>query len=86
MARTLQYMYLQRAIGTIVVPVWPSSTFWPLIERFYFDHIEDYYVANGSDALVHGRNTNSLLGSRYFKGYVAALRCNFTGVTSGKRM
>ena len=31
----------------------------------------------GNQSLVHGRNLNSLLGSKHFKGYVIVLRMEF---------
>ena len=34
-ARALHYLSLQKARATIVVPVWPSSSFWPLLVGKY---------------------------------------------------
>ena len=36
----------------------------------------------GNQSLAHGRNLNSLLGSKRFKGYVIALRMEFLDQTS----
>lgn len=82
--RVLHYMYVQKALGTIVAPLWRSASFWPLIQRKYSAYVKDYVVELGGVALKHGRNTNSLLGSRSFNGQVIALRCDFRCTRLGK--
>ena len=32
-ARTIHYLSLQKAMATLVVPLWPSSSSWPLLTR-----------------------------------------------------
>lgn len=76
--RALNYLYAQHACATVVVPFWPSSYFWPVISRKFYHFIRGYKIFYGRDALVHGKNTNSLLGSGYFNGRVLALRMVFT--------
>ena len=34
--RTVHFLYTSNAIGTLVVPFWPSSHFWPIISRKCF--------------------------------------------------
>ncbi|RMX58902.1 hypothetical protein pdam_00016337, partial [Pocillopora damicornis] len=73
--------YISRFIDTttaIVVPFWPSSYFWPIITRTFASSIEDYRWFNAKDALEHGWNTNSFLGSGGFIGLVLALRMKFS--------
>ena len=67
-------MFEQKAVGSLVVPFWPSSSFWPLISRIYANFIVDHRVFSGDGSLEHGRNVNALLGSKRFKGSVMALR------------
>ena len=75
--RVFQSMRVQKAVGTVVAPVWPSASFWPLLHRKYSHYVKDHVLELGSVALRHGRNENSLLGSRSFTGQVMALRCDF---------
>ena len=62
---------------TLVVPSWPSANFWSLIFSLYKSFVIDYKTFSGQRVLMHGRNTNSLLGSRQFKGDVLAIRFKF---------
>ena len=34
-ARVIHYLSLQKAMATVVVPLWPSSSFWPLLTSKY---------------------------------------------------
>ena len=72
--RVLHYMKCQHAAGTLVVPLWPSAHFWPLIMNKY----NNYLVAHREEVLTRGRNPNLLLGSDHFTGYIIALRVEFT--------
>ena len=76
--RTIHYMYASRAIGTVIVPLWPSAYFWPVITRKFRDYVTGYEAFKGKWALRHGRNTNSLLGFEAFDGDVLAIRMNFS--------
>ena len=31
--KAIHYLYASRAIGTVIVPFWPSAYFWPVITR-----------------------------------------------------
>ena len=75
--RVQHYMKCQKAVGTVVVPFWPSAHFWPLVTSKYLKYVSDYSMHIGNQSLVHGRNPNSLLGSEHFKGYIIALRMEF---------
>ena len=77
-SNALHYMFEQKAVGSPVVPFWPSSSFWPLISRVYANFIVDYGVFSGDGSLEHGRNLNALLGSKRFKGSVMAVRLIFS--------
>ena len=68
-ARSLHYPSLQKRRATIVIPVWPSFSFWPLLTS--------QYKQNGCEALTLGRNLNSFLGSVNFTGNVVAIRLEF---------
>ena len=76
--RVLHYMKCQYAVGTLVVPFWPSAHYWPLIMHRYGDSLVAHVIRAGREVLIHGRNHNSLLGSHQFTGYIIALRMEFT--------
>ena len=76
-ARALHYLSLQKARATIVIPVWPSSSFWPLLTSQYKPFMKDCFQQNGSEALTLGRNLNSFLGSVNFTGNIVAVRLEF---------
>ena len=76
-ARVIHYLHVSRAIATVVVPFWPSSFFWPIISRKFSRFIIDCKCFDAS-ALEQGRNTNSLLGSDRFTGFILAVRMKFS--------
>ena len=76
-ARALLYLSLQKARATIVIPQWPSSSFWPLLTSKYKQFMKGCFLHNATDSLTLGRNLNSFLGSEKFTGNVVALRLEF---------
>ena len=76
-SRVLHHMKSQNAVGTVILPFWPSAHYWPLLTNKYLGYISAYSTHIGSQSLMHGRNLNSLLGSKNFKGHVIALRMEF---------
>ena len=78
-ARAVHYLHLHMVRATIVVPLWPSSSFWPLITNKHKQFIKRYLVRDGAEALRQGRNLNSFLASDKFIGKVIAVRLEFVG-------
>ena len=76
-ASVIHYLSLLKAIATLVVPLWPSSSFWPLLASKYRSFIKGCFTLNASQALTLGRNLRSFLGSPRFTGEVVALRFEF---------
>ena len=76
--RVLHYLKSQQAVGTLVVPLWPSAHFWPLITLKDSSYLVAHSIYIGKEVLTHGRNPNSLLGSDLFTGNIIALRLKFT--------
>ena len=76
-SRVLHYMKSQNAVGTVVLPFWPSAYYWPLLTSKYLKYISAYSMHIANQSLTQGRNLNSLLGSKDFKGHVIALRMKF---------
>ena len=56
-ARIIHYLSLQKAMATFVVPLWPSSSSWPLLRRKYRSFIKGCFTLNASQALTLGRNS-----------------------------
>lgn len=77
-SRVLTFMHSCNAIGTFVVPYWPSASFWPLLISRFSPYIQDYIVFVGNSALRQGNNRKSLLGSNAWTGYLIAFRLVFS--------
>ena len=79
--RCLQHLVKCRASGVLVVPVWQSAYFWPLLCDVFSQFVRDSLIVSGKTVLRLGHNPNSLLGSPDFKSNMAALLfdCSSTG-------
>ena len=77
-SRAIQYLRMQEAQVTLVVPYWPSANYWPIVMSKYIQFVQDYRLFEGQQVLRHGRNKNSLLGSKRFIGQVMAVRLDFS--------
>ena len=73
----IHYLSLQKAIATLAVPLWPSSSFWPLLTSKYRSLFIGRFTLNASQALTLGRNSSTFLGSPRFTSEVVALRFEF---------
>ena len=73
----LNYLGHKTAITTLVVPLWPSTSFWPLLNTTFVEYIYDHIQALGKEVLKHGRNKNCLFGSDRFIGYMIAVCMDF---------
>ena len=76
-ARAVHYLSLQKATATLIVPLWPSSSFWPLLAYKYRTFIKGYFTLNGSQALSRRRNLNYFLGSLVLQARLSSLDSNF---------
>ena len=76
--RVVKHMLACKAEGTLIVPRWGSSPFWPMIFRqnlVYQDYITDVIeFSNPEGIFVEGSNKNSLFGSDRFTSPVLAVR------------
>ena len=77
-SKTLKHVRASRAVATLLVPVWPSASFWPLLFSKYSPLsvmvTDSVSFSNCSDIFVHGRNHKSIFGSRLFKSSVLCVR------------
>ena len=77
--RVINHLVECKARGTLVVPKWPSSPFWPLI--FESDHlVYKPYVrdvlefSETSRILAPGQNLNSIFANGTFKGTILSVK------------
>ena len=49
--RVLHYMKSQNAVGTVVLPFWPSAHYWPLLMNKYLKYISAYSMHIGNQSL-----------------------------------
>ena len=71
--KALNHLLLCKAKAVLVVPEWPSSYFWPILMRDFCQFIKNTLTVKGNKVLIHGYNTNSLLGSNNFQGNMIAI-------------
>ena len=81
-SKTFHYMFEQEEVGSIlmVVPFWPSSSFWLLFSRtfIYIFFVEFIKVISGDGISEHGLSVNALLGSKPHNGSVLSARFKLT--------
>ena len=78
--RVLLHMRNCQAIGSLVVPLWPSSPFWPMICS-NGDHFNDFVIdwmdlPTGQDDFIPGQ-CNSIFGCEKLHFRMLVLRINF---------
>jgi len=77
--RVLHYMKSQNAVGTVILPFWPSAHYWPLLTSKYLKYISAYMYSmhTGNQSLLHGRNLNSPLDLSALRDMSLLLERNF---------
>ena len=81
--RAVQHLLVCGAVGTLVVPYWPSNVFW----RFLFANaiqfqpyvLEDIHFPNPSGIFALGCYKDSLIGSDRFNSAVLAFKTGAKG-------
>jgi len=81
-SKAINHLVECKAAGTLVVPKWPSSPFWPLIfdsnmkyQQYVSDILEFHEVER---IFISGNNENSLFAGGKFKGTVLAVKLDAT--------
>ena len=79
--RVLNHMKDCKAVGTLVVPLWKSAYFWPLLSNDG-THLNSFvcqwlYLPNRPDLFVKGKAKNKLFGTKAFRSRCLALRVDF---------
>lgn len=80
-ARVIAHLRVCKAEGTLVIPLWKSSYFWPLLcddGRHWNTFVHDWVVLPKFKQLfVRGKAKNGLFGARELSFIVVALRISF---------
>jgi hypothetical protein len=74
--RCLEHLFRCKAKGVLIVPLWESAFYWPLLQGFFYQFIVDYLRVKGTVVLESGLNANSLLGSNLFISDVLSILIN----------
>ena len=74
----LAHARLCRSQGVLVVPLWTSANFWPVLAGEYRPYVEDFLQVKGLSVLNQGRNTKCIFGSESFQGDMLALKLDFS--------
>jgi hypothetical protein len=76
--RVINYLVSCGAVGTLIVPNWPSAAFWPLL--FGNTSIKQSMILEvlefkaGQDIFIQYKNKNTIFGSKKFTSKVLAVR------------
>ena len=79
--RVLNHMRDCKAVGTLIVPIWKSAQFWPLLcsDGVHLNSIvkDCLLLPNRPDLFVKGRAKNTLFGTKALKSRCLAIRIDF---------
>lgn len=72
------------AVGSLIVPIWKSTYFWPLPWCSNGAHLNFFmrdwlFLPNKSDLFIKGKAKNKLFGTKAFKSRCLTLRIDFAG-------
>ncbi|KAK3095785.1 hypothetical protein FSP39_019082 [Pinctada imbricata] len=75
--KCLRYIVECKAKGTLIVPKWPSSYFWPLLfsgQNFKHFILEVLEFHKANQVFEQGMNRNSIFGTKITSSSVLAIR------------
>ena len=75
--RALYHARVCACQAVLVVPLWTSSAFWPVLGNNYRDNVLDFFIVKGRSVLRQGLNKKSIFGSNSFQGDLMALKLKF---------
>ena len=80
----IQHLLVCTAVGTLVVPYWPSNAFWPFLFTSSVEYqayvIESIYLPDPSGIFAVGCYKDSLIGSDKFNSAVLAVSIDARGL------
>ena len=76
-ARTVRYLKLDAAAGILVVPIWLSAHYWPVVQEIINQdtHVTGKMIMG--DVYQHYRNQNSIFGSDKWSGNTLAISIDY---------
>ena len=69
----------EKVKATLVIPVWKSAPFWPLLvhhENIFISNISDFIYFEGNDFTHRGYGKNGIFGKKIQRFSFVALRFN----------
>ena len=79
--RVMFHMRDCKAVGTLIVPMWKSAQFWPILcsDGVHLNSFEKdcLFLQNRPDLFVKGRAKNTLFGTKALKSRCLAIRIDF---------
>ena len=80
--RVIKHLQSSKGQGTLVVPFWPSASFWPFLQSYASKEFNSYVVDFKVFTQPHqcfqlGNNKSSLIGSSKFKSQILARSLDF---------
>ncbi|XP_072039886.1 uncharacterized protein [Amphiura filiformis] len=76
--KAIFHLVASKAVGTLVIPVWPSSSFWPILFSRYssvrYIVSSVFEITDSRGVFIHGCNNRSLFGSDTFQAPVMVIR------------
>ena len=85
--RCIKFLVTRKACGTLIVPKWTSSSFWPLIFKtgsMTHSYVKDVLeFQNASSIFEQGSNKNTIFGSEKFYSSVLAVRLDARVASEG---
>ena len=80
--RVIKHLKSSKGQGTLVVPFWPSASFWPFLQAYNSKELNSYVVDFKVFTQPHqffqlGNNNSSLIGSSKFKSQILACSRDF---------
>ena len=74
-SRAINHLVECKALGTLVVPNWPSAPFWPLIFESDLEYVFDVFEFTETQRiLASGKNVNSMFANGTFAGKMLAVK------------
>ena len=80
--KAIKHLQSSKGQGTLVVPFWPSASFWPFLQSYASKDFNSYVVDFKLFTQPHqcfqlGNNKSSLIGSSKFRSYILACSLDF---------
>ena len=75
-SRVIHHIFMDRANSTLIVPLWPSSKYWPLLYNYY-NCCKTVIISGSKDNFVPSRIPNGMFGEKDLSFNMIAIRLEF---------